>query len=45
MELKDILERIEKVAYHREMKSSDVQAIVESLKNLEKSLKKPEKIG
>lgn len=39
MELKDILDKIEEVGSRRGMNSSDIQAIKESLKHLEKKLK------
>ena len=39
MELKDILDKIQQVGSRRGMSNSDIQAIKESLKHLEKKLK------
>lgn len=39
MELKDILDKIEKIGRRRDIKYSDIQAIKESLKHLDKKLK------
>ena len=39
----DIIEKIEKIARSRDMKYSDVQAIIESLKHLEKKQNKLKK--
>jgi hypothetical protein len=39
MELKAVLDKIEEVGQKRGMSSSDIQAIKESLKHLEKKLK------
>jgi len=43
MKLDDVIETIKKVASRRKMSLEDVQAIVESLKYLEKKLVKSEK--